>query len=198
MSRSVEHAEHASQSDMRHHFHAEQWLPYPRELVFAFFANPENLPRLMPKWQKARIEEATFAPPPPRPDGTPRYPGMAAGSGTRLTISGRPFPLSPLRLPWEALIEDFRWNEGFCDVQVRGPFAYWRHCHSVEARPSAETGAPGTVVIDDVRYEPPFGKAGEIADKLAVARGMAIMFRYRQKRTAQLLAMVTGKQAGSV
>ena len=42
---------------MRHPFAAEQWLPYPVELVFAFFANPQNLPRLMPAWQKARIEE---------------------------------------------------------------------------------------------------------------------------------------------
>ncbi len=179
---------------MRHHFHAEQWLPYPRELVFAFFANPENLPRLMPRWQKARIEEAMFAPPPPRPEGAVSYPGMAAGSGTRLTISGRPFPLSPLRLPWDALIEDFRWNEGFCDVQTRGPFAYWRHCHSVEEKPSPETGAAGTVVLDDVTYEPPFGKVGDIADRIGIARGMGMMFRYRQKRTAELLAMMTGKR----
>ena len=177
---------------MRQHFHAQQWLPYARELVFAFFANPENLPRLMPKWQKARIEEAMFAPPPPRPDGTPRFPGMAAGSGTRLTISGRPFPLSPLRVPWEALIEDFRWNEGFCDVQVRGPFAYWRHCHSVVEK-AAEDGRPGVIVSDDVTYEPPFGRAGELANKLVIERGMRSMFRYRQKRTEELLAMMTGR-----
>ena len=37
---------------MHHTFTSEQWLPYPVEPVFAFFANPENLPRLMPKWQK--------------------------------------------------------------------------------------------------------------------------------------------------
>lgn len=178
---------------MQHHFHADQWLPYPKDLVFAFFANPENLPRLMPKWQKARIEEAVFAPPPPRPTDTVRYPGMAAGSGTRLTISGRPFPLSPLRLPWEALIEDFRWNEGFCDVQVRGPFAYWRHCHSVVAKP-LESGQAGTVVNDDVTYEPPLGKAGELANTLAIRRGMQMMFRYRQSRTVELLAMMTGRQ----
>ncbi len=40
---------------MRHTFQTEQWLPFPVELVFAFFAYPENLPRLMPAWQKARI-----------------------------------------------------------------------------------------------------------------------------------------------
>ena len=178
---------------MRHHFHAEQWLPYSLELVFAFFANPENLPRLMPKWQRARIEEAMFAPPPPRPEGTPRYPGMAAGTGTKLTISARPFPLSPLRVPWDALIEDFRWNEGFCDVQLRGPFHYWRHCHSVRDQVSAKTGAPGTVVADDVEYELPLGGAGDFANRVTVKRGMEMLFRYRQKRTEELLAVMTGR-----
>jgi hypothetical protein len=38
--------------DMPHAFHAEQWLPYPIELVFAFsafFANPETSPALCPR-----------------------------------------------------------------------------------------------------------------------------------------------------
>jgi hypothetical protein len=86
---------------MRYTYHSEQWLPYPLELVFAFFANPENLPRLMPHWQKARIEEAAFAPPPPAPQSTsfPSRKTIVAGVGTRLTLSFRPFPYSPLRVP---------------------------------------------------------------------------------------------------
>lgn len=179
---------------MRFHFHAEQWLPYGRELVFAFFANPENLPRLMPRWQRARIEEATFAPPPPRPAETPRYSGMAAGTNTRLTISARPFPLSPLRVPWDALIEDFRWNEGFCDIQLRGPFQYWRHCHTVRDAQS-ETGEQGTAIRDDVEYELPLGKLGIAANVLGVEAGMRSLFRYRQKRTKELLDLLATKSA---
>jgi ligand-binding SRPBCC domain-containing protein len=178
---------------MRYNFHAEQWLPYPRGLVFAFFANPENLPRLMPRWQAARIEEAVFAPPPPRPAGVPRYPGIVAGAGTRLTISARPFPLSPVRAPWDALIEDFRWNEGFCDIQERGPFRYWRHCHSVHDAESPATGLPGVVVQDDVEYELPLPEAlSGIADKLVVKLAMRKLFAFRQKRTTELLALMTG------
>ena len=177
---------------MRLSYETEQWLPYPRELVFAFFANPENLPRLMPKWQKARIEEATFAPPPPRPQNTPRYPGIAAGSGTRLTISARPFPLSPIRAPWEALIEDFRWNEGFCDIQLRGPFRYWRHCHSVRDAESPHTSLPGTLLRDQVEYELPLGTLSAIADQILVKRGFRSIFAYRQKRTGELLGLLTG------
>ncbi|HEY4355503.1 MAG TPA: SRPBCC family protein [Acidobacteriaceae bacterium] len=183
---------------MRQHFHAEQWLPYPRELVFAFFANPENLPRLMRRWQKARIEEAMFTPPPPRPRDSPRYPGIAAGDGTRLTISIRPFPLSIMRMPWEAVIEDFRWNAGFCDLQVRGPFAYWRHCHSVQDANSPKTGLPGTLVSDDVEYElPEFAGLSDLADKLFVQPTLGRTFAYRQKRTEELLARMTGQLPGS-
>jgi ligand-binding SRPBCC domain-containing protein len=174
-------------------FTTEQWLPYPVELVFAFFANPENLPRLMPRWQKTRIEEATFAPPPPRPEGTPRYPSIAAGDGTRLLLSVRLFPLSPLRAPWEALIENFRWNEGFCDVQLRGPFKSWRHCHSVHAAPNPTTNQPGCIVRDHVVYELPVGILSPLADKLAAKNALAYTFRYRHKRTAELLARLTNR-----
>jgi ligand-binding SRPBCC domain-containing protein len=166
-------------------FTTEQWLPYPVPLVFAFFANPENLPRLMPAWQKARIEEAMFAAPPPRPEGSRLYPGIAAGTGSRLVISAKPFPLAPFRLPWEALIEDFRWNEGFCDVQGKGPFKSWRHCHSVRAE--LKDGLRGTVVRDEVHYELSVGMT-------PLARpGLAYVFSYRQKRTAELLSRASRK-----
>ena len=49
---------------MRHTFEASQWVPYPPAQVFAFFSDPQNLPPLMPAWQKARIEHAFLAAPP--------------------------------------------------------------------------------------------------------------------------------------
>jgi len=206
---------------MRLYFETEQWLPYPTELVFAFFANPENLPRLMPPWQRARIEEAVFAPSPPRPTDSPRYPGIAAGNGTLLTIGFRPFPFAPFRIPWEARIEDFRWNEGFCDVQLRGPFKYWRHCHTVSPALNPSTppqtpdvspqspGAPGpdfrtradqattnpenlgTLLKDHLTYELPLGPLSSIANSLAARRALAYTFRYRHQRTTELLARAT-------
>ena len=48
-------------------FETDQWVPFPVELVFAFFANPSNLPHLVPAKQKARIEDLRLQPPPPRP-----------------------------------------------------------------------------------------------------------------------------------
>ena len=178
---------------MRHVFEAEQWLPYPIEQMFAFFANPENLPRLMPGWQKARIEEASFAPPPTRvmtPNTTPLR-GIAAGAGTRMTISFKPFPFAPFRIPWDAEITEFVWNDHFCDTQHRGPFAYWLHCHrlSQETRDVEGTTTPGTLLRDHVTYELPLGPAGDVAARLVMPMQFRQIFAFRHKRTAELLPL---------
>jgi ligand-binding SRPBCC domain-containing protein len=172
---------------MRHTFHSEQWLPYSVERVFAFFADPENLPRLMPPWQNARIEAAVFAPPPPNP-AAERSSSITAGVGTRLTISFRPFPLSPIRMQWEAEITDFLWNHRFCDRQIHGPFAYWNHCHTV--RSQVRTNTEGTLLSDDIQYEIPFGKLGELTHRLFIKRQLRNTFAYRQARTSDLLFRV--------
>ncbi len=175
---------------MRHTFESDQWLPYSVEQVFAFFSNPENLPRLMPKWQKARIEEATFAPAPPRPASTlgVRFRGVAAGTGTKMTISFKPFPFAPFRVPWDAEITEFAWNDHFCDVQHRGPFAYWHHCHHISAE--VKDGVAGARVHDHVEYELPLGALGEAANSIVMQRQFRAIFDYRQKRTAELLPMM--------
>lgn len=177
---------------MRHTYDAEQWLPYSPEIVFAFFANPENLPRLMPAWQKARIEEASFAAPPPRPPSTTRQRGIAAGAGTRLTLSFRAFPFSPVRIPWHAEISEFAWNDHFCDIQRSGPFKYWKHCHHIVPESRApQPGAvpvPGSLLQDHVDYELPLGALGDLGNIFA-RQQLGSTFRYRHRRTAELLAL---------
>lgn len=173
---------------MRHTYHAEQWLPYSVETVFDFFANPENLPRLMPAWQKARIEQATLIPPPFRPGSDPSNPApekIAAGKGTRMTITFLPFPRAPFRLSWDAEITDFEWDHHFCDVQHRGPFAYWKHCHHLE--PQIRGALRGTLLSDHVEYELPLGPLGDLAQRLIVKAQMEAIFDYRHQLTAELL-----------
>ena len=176
---------------MRHTFQAEQWLPYPVDLVFAFFSNPQNLPPLMPAWQKARVEEAMLASPPQGPPSRYRLRGAAAGVGSSITLSFRPVPFSPLRIPWEATITEFVWNEFFCDIQEpgRGPFAYWHHCHRVATL--AKDGVSGTNVNDEVEYELPFGSFGEMAHGL-VRRQIEKTFTFRQQRVAEILSQAMG------
>jgi ligand-binding SRPBCC domain-containing protein len=169
---------------MRHHLKMQQWVPYPVERVFAFFANPENLPPLMPAWQQARIDTATIVAPGARPGSPLATP--AAGAGSRMTISFRPMPLVPMRMNWDARITAFAWNDHFCDEQLSGPFAYWLHCHRVSAE--VRDGVTGTSVTDDVTYAMKLGVLGDVANMLGGAMHMRSLFRFRQQQLLRLLA----------
>ena len=169
------------------HFQAEQWVPYSRERVFAFFADPANLPPLMPAWQRTRVQALDLVPLPP--DLKQTFPGTVAGQGSRITISFRPVPLIPFRLGWVAFIAEFRWNEGFCDEQRRGPFKFFRHCHRI--RDEHRGDVAGAVVADDVDYELPMGRLGDLANGIAVSRQIRSLFAHRQRMLLQLLAKST-------
>jgi len=49
---------------MAFHFEAEQWVPYPVEQVFRFFANPGNLPRIMPSSSGTELVRLKLVTPP--------------------------------------------------------------------------------------------------------------------------------------
>jgi ligand-binding SRPBCC domain-containing protein len=176
---------------MRFAYQTEQRLPYPVEQVFEFFANPENLPLLMPAGQKARIDHASIVPPPPRAGLPSGWTVKAAGTGSRLTLSFRPFPFSPVRLSWQAEISEFVWDEHFCDRQLSGPFAFWSHCHYV--RPITHLGSEGTLIADDLEYELPFGTVGQLAHRLFLRRQIERTFAFRQSQLARLLDRTTSR-----
>jgi hypothetical protein len=83
---------------MTKRFASSQWVPFPVELVFAFIANPANLPHLMPPWQKTHLEDVRMQAPPPRPvaqDPARRFLSVAGGVGTEILISFFPSPGFP-------------------------------------------------------------------------------------------------------
>jgi ligand-binding SRPBCC domain-containing protein len=167
------------QRKQRLSFTTEQWVPFPLERVFAFFADPSNLPRLMPAWQAARIDSLELQ----SPGGEDRP--HAAGRGSRILLSFRPLPLSPIRLRWLALIDDYVVDHHFCDMQVTGPFGYWRHCHLVNAETHGD--ADGTRVTDVVDYEWPTGRLSGAIDALGGRLRIRQLFRYRQHQLLRLL-----------
>ena len=173
---------------MTQRFETRQWVPFPVELVFAFFANPTNLPHLMPRKLEMRIEDARVQPPPPRPvplDPTRRFRSVAAGEGSEILISFFPIPWVPRRVSWMVRITEFVWNSHFCDEQVQGPFRSWKHRHGIVAE--TRDGVNGTLLSDDVEYSLPAGPLGSLANALFVRRQMEAMFAYRQKRVEEIL-----------
>ncbi len=170
---------------MRHSFQTAQWVPYPITKVFAFFADPANLPRLMPAWQKAHVDRQTLVTPPDPVREVLQFTRPAAGTGSAISILFRPFPLSPILMRWDARIVEFEWDHHFCDEQVQGPFAYWRHCHRVTGED--RDGIEGTQIVDDLIYELPLGILSEPAHAFIIRRQIKGIFRYRQQRLLQLL-----------
>jgi len=180
---------------MSHTFYTSQWVPFPVELVFAFFANPANLPHLMPKWQRARIESSRFVTPVSRPvavDPALRFQSPAAGAGSEMVISFRPVPGIRYRVGWLGRITEFVWNSHFCDEQLKGPFASWMHCHRIGSE--TREGVIGTLVSDEVEYSLPLGPIGGLGNALFVRRQMEKTFAWRQRQLEQILP-VAARQA---
>jgi ligand-binding SRPBCC domain-containing protein len=180
---------------MMQRFEARQWVPYPVELVFAFFANPANLPHLMPPKLETRIEDARMQPPPARPlaaDPSRRFRSVAAGEGSEILISFYPVRWFPKRVSWMARITEFEWNSHFCDQQIRGPFNEFHHRHGIQAE--TRDGEEGTLVTDEIDYSLPFGRLGQLGSAL-VRRQLEQSFAHRQQRLPEILAAASRQAA---
>ncbi len=140
-----------------------QFVPLPRDKVFAFFADARNLEAITPDFLRFRIL-------PPVPSR------LQVGSRIdyRLSLFGVPFR-------WRTRIAAWQPGERFVDVQERGPYALWHHTHTFR---DAEGG---TLVGDRVEYALPLGVLGEAAHPLLVRRTLGRIFDHRRERIGALL-----------
>jgi len=141
---------------------SRMWLPKPRSEVFAFFADPANLPSLSPPSLRVRLVT------------TP--PTMAAGAVFDLRLSWLGLPLS-----WRVFVREYDPPVRFLDVQVRGPFARWEHRHLFLSE------GDGTRVEDRVVYRLPLGVVGQAAHALVVGRQLSALWAYRRRRIDEVL-----------
>lgn len=133
----------------------EQLVPGPRDLVFAFFIDPQNLSEITPPWVRFGITQLEQIP-------------LAGGTMQEYRIRWLGVPLR-----WESLIAEFEDGRRFTDVQTSGPYRYWRHEHVFDDVEG------GTLVRDRVQYELPFGILGAIVHALVVRRQLRQIFDYR-------------------
>jgi ligand-binding SRPBCC domain-containing protein len=169
--------------NLHYHFEAEQWIPVPIERVFRFFANPENLPRIMPPLAGTRLLEVKLVRPENAPAGTLDE-APVAGVGSEILTSFRLVPFLPFRRRWTARITGFEWNCYFADEQQRGPFKSFHHRH--ELKLEKRQAKIGTVVKDVIDYEIGFGPLDPIAN-LFVVRQLHKTFQYRQAALDKIL-----------
>jgi ligand-binding SRPBCC domain-containing protein len=141
---------------MRFTVRTRQVLPAGLPEVMPFFAAADNLEQITPAWLAFSLTEGA---------------GTSVAAGTRLVYRLRLFGV-PLR--WVTVIERFRSDLGFVDVQVEGPYRRWEHLHLFSLHGS------GVLMEDRIDYELPFGPLGALAQPL-VALQLAGIFRYRRR-----------------
>ena len=171
---------------MKSRFESEQWLSQPVEKVFAFFADPYNLPRIMPSAMDAKLLKLNLV----SPETGSRSGGFAegskvAGASSEMVLSFRLLPRLPFRGRWVAWITDCEINHFFADLQVKGPFKSWHHRHEFALQ--TRDGVPGTLIRDVVEYEVGFGVLGLLADRLFVRRQLRRTFAWRQQAVREWL-----------
>lgn len=131
------------------------------ERVFAFHELPDALARLTPPWEKARVVQ-------PAPD---------LQVGSTAIVETRMFGLFTVR--WVAKHTLYDPPRMFEDVQVSGPFHFWRHRHIVEPHQD------GSILRDDVEYQPPLGFIGRMFAPLLVVPRLRRLFEYRHQVTRE-------------
>jgi ligand-binding SRPBCC domain-containing protein len=140
--------------------------------VWARFQDVEKLlPAMTPPQQGLVIERVE-----------PRPPVL----GTKVFISTK----SPIgRVRWIAEYVEFvpphatvTGDEArFVDLQIKGPFKYWRHTHAFAAIDDHTTRC-----TDMIDYKPPLGPLGWIGDIIIIRPALKKMFAYRAKVMSQL------------
>ena len=136
----------------------------PAAEVYAWHALPDALERLTPPGAQMVVIERTG--------------GIERGARVVLRFGRWPF-----RSRWVAVHQDFEEGRYFSDLQVSGPFAYWKHTHTFEP-----DGAAACILKDKVEYALPFGFLGRWFAGRFVRRKLEKMFEHRHTVTARLMA----------
>lgn len=152
---------------MRERFVRHTRIGASAERVFRWHQRPGALERLTPPWVTMRVVERTG--------------GIEDGVRVSLVLS-----FGPLQIPWTLEHRDFVKNQQFRDVQVSGPFTSWSHVHRVEP-----DGDAGCYIEDEVEYELPGGRFGDLLGGSLMRLELERLFVYRHRILQHDMAVET-------
>lgn len=146
-------------------FTTKQTLDLPREDVFEFFSNAENLEQITPPELGFNII-------------TPLPIDIKKGALIDYRLSLHGFPIK-----WRTEITHWDPPFEFIDMQLRGPYKQWIHTHRFTEP------APGTTLMEDeVRYRLPFEPIGDIG-KFLVGGKIEKIFDFRRKAVEEYFSI---------
>ena len=136
----------------------------PRRKVFEFHTDIENLKHLS-KFRGMTVKLKKV--------------NLPIGKGSEVLLSVVHFGI--LRRKWFLSVEEFDAPNMFVDIQLKGPFKYWKHTHIFEEVEE------GTKMTDRIDYETPFGFIGNLAHSLLLRNTIESLFEFRHTLTKKLL-----------
>lgn len=148
---------------MAHRFRKETYISAPKEVAFRWHEQPGAFECLAPPWEELRVVR--------------RSGGLKDGGELvfQVRMGG------PAWMTWHARHYDYVEGEQFCDEQLRGPFASWKHKHRFVS------DGNGCRVIDDVEYKLPMEPVSGPVHALMVKEKIRAMFAYRAAVTRQAI-----------
>lgn len=142
-------------------FTTQQYLPYPIEKVFDFFAEAKNLEEITPKTLNFKIRS------------------MSTEKIQQNTLIQYDLKIHGLRAKWLTKIESWKPPFEFVDTQLKGPYTKWHHIHSFEKM------GDGTLISDRIIYKIPMGFLGRLIVGALVQGDIETIFSYRRQIIAE-------------
>lgn len=142
-----------------HLYSYESKISAPAADVFSYHERSSALQRLSPPWEPIRVLEKNG--------------GIRVGDTVSIQMN-----MGPFKATWKAKHIEYEENRQFVDLQVKGPFKYWKHTHSFRSINPLETN-----LKDTVRLELPFGAYGHALGYSKVRKKLNQLFTYRHITT---------------
>ena len=136
----------------------QQLIKTDVDTLWSFISSPKNLEKITPTWMKFEITSE-----------------VAEQIFSGMIITYRVTPVLNIPLNWVTEITSVKEKVSFIDQQNKGPYKEWIHEHKLELTPD------GVVMHDIVKYIPPFGIIGRIANLIFIKKRVEKIFDYRKK-----------------
>lgn len=134
-----------------------QWVPTSKEGAFDFFKDEKNLERITPELLNFKVL-------------TKSTDEIQEGTLIDYQLKIRGVPAK-----WRTLISKWNPPHQFMDSQLKGPYRRWEHTHSfVELK-------GGTLLLDQIVYNVPLKKIGNLFAGFIVKKDVETIFSYRKK-----------------
>ena len=149
-------------------FFKRSLIPVSAADLFSWHEQQSAFERLSPPWDPVKVIERT---------GTIR-------NGDRIVIGMK---LGPFPARWIAEHSDYHEGRSFRDVQIKGPFAFWSHTHTIIPEDDHSSW-----LEDRIAYRLPWYLPGFLCDAF-VKRQLERLFSYRHRVAARDVMLHSGK-----